>query len=186
MRNLLERANGTLCIRTIHFPSHTHTFHAPLALCITFSILCRTRTHPSHSNFNFRSLARRRTSTELQRLESIARSPIFSNFSLVLSGTSVIRAFGAEARYIEQAAATINANTVPYMLSQLAGNWLGLYLSLLSSLVGFIVAVVAVGWPGLLSATWTALALSSAFDLSAGLTQLVRMAAQVSIVLYSS
>jgi ABC-type multidrug transport system fused ATPase/permease subunit len=39
-----------------------------------------------------------RTSTELQRLESIARSPLFSRFTLVLTGTSTVRAFSCQQR----------------------------------------------------------------------------------------
>eukprot|EP00977_Amphora_coffeiformis_P000393 scaffold108_cov162-Amphora_coffeaeformis.AAC.4 len=40
----------------------------------------------------------RKTSTELQRVNSIANSPIFADFSQTLSGTSTIRAYGGEER----------------------------------------------------------------------------------------
>lgn len=123
----------------------------------------------------------RRSSTEIQRLESLARSPIFSGFSLVLSGVSTIRAYGREQRYTDEAAAAVDANTVPYLLSQLAGNWLGLWTNILSAVVAFLVACIAVGGQptNLLSPAWTALALSASLELSGGLTQAVRMAAQL-------
>merc|ERR1712232_1242200 len=41
----------------------------------------------------------RKTSTELQRLNSIANSPIFADFSQTLTGTSTIRAYGEEKRF---------------------------------------------------------------------------------------
>jgi len=40
----------------------------------------------------------RKSSTEIQRVENITRSPIFSDFSQTLSGTSTIRAYGEEDR----------------------------------------------------------------------------------------
>jgi len=119
-----------------------------------------------------------KTSTELQRLESRARSPVFSRFSLVLTGREVIRAYGVEAAYAGDSGEALDANTTPYLLAQLASNWLGLWLNLLSALVSFLVAVLVVGDPGLVSPAWAAVALSASLELAGGLTQTVRMSAQ--------
>ena len=119
-----------------------------------------------------------RTSTELQRLESIARSPLFSRFTLVLTGTSTVRAFALQAAYAADTAGSLDGNTVPYLLAQLASNWLGLWLNVLSAVVGFLVAVVAVAATSLVSPAWAAVALASSLELAAGLTQMVRMSAQ--------
>jgi len=42
----------------------------------------------------------RYTSRELQRLDSISRSPIYTHFSETLNGIDSVRAFGATARFI--------------------------------------------------------------------------------------
>ena len=40
-------------------------------------------------------------SRDLQRLESISRSPIFAQFSETLNGTATIRAFGRTANFVD-------------------------------------------------------------------------------------
>ena len=42
----------------------------------------------------------RRTSRELQRLDSISRSPVYNHFSEMLNGVDSVRAYGVSERFI--------------------------------------------------------------------------------------
>ena len=61
----------------------------------------------------------RKTSTELQRINSIANSPIFADFSQTLSGTSTIRAYGEEKRFFHQCQSSFDNMNASYILVQL-------------------------------------------------------------------
>ena len=50
------------------------------------------------------------TSRQLVRLEAKNRSPVYSFFSETVAGTSVVRAFGAQSRFIEQLESRVNEN----------------------------------------------------------------------------
>ena len=47
------------------------------------------------------------TSRQLQRLESVSRSPVYSHFFETINGVSTIRAFNAQGRFI-----SLNDNNV--------------------------------------------------------------------------
>lgn len=51
------------------------------------------------------------TSRQLRRLDAKFRSPIYSHFSETLQGCSVVRAFGAQLRFVEEAERRIDENT---------------------------------------------------------------------------
>merc|ERR1719223_790774 len=70
----------------------------------------------------------RRSSTALQRLESVTRSPIFSSFSECVQGSAVIRAYGHTRRFVDQNIEFIDHNNAPFLLVSYAGQWLGLRL----------------------------------------------------------
>lgn len=121
----------------------------------------------------------RKSSTEIQRLESISRSPIFANFSQTLAGISTIRAYGDEEIFIKQLEDNSDANSVAQILLQLAFQWLALRLDLIGSLASFFVAALALGADGFIPAGSVALGLSFSFDMCGYLKYAVRMMAQV-------
>jgi len=61
---------------------------------------------------------------ELQRLESVARSPIFSCVSEALSGVTTIRAFRQAPRFQTAHAAALDANLAAYFAFQSTNRWL--------------------------------------------------------------
>ncbi len=68
---------------------------------------CHTFTTPllTHPPIHAALAARRRSNIELQRLDAVSRSPIYSHFSETLSGTETIRAYRlvdhfAESRWV--------------------------------------------------------------------------------------
>jgi ATP-binding cassette subfamily C (CFTR/MRP) protein 1 len=123
----------------------------------------------------------RKTSTELQRVNSIANSPIFADFSQTLSGTSTIRAYGEESRFFEQCKQSFDTMNASYILLQLTNNWLGLRLDILGGLVGAFIGGLAVATLSVdfIPAGWLGLALSYAIEVTGFLKHGVRMIATV-------
>ncbi|GAM21228.1 hypothetical protein SAMD00019534_044030 [Acytostelium subglobosum LB1] len=83
----------------------------------------------------------RHTSRELQRLESISRSPIFAHFSETLNGVATIRAYKTQDRNIAHNHKLLDANNQAYLTLQAMQQWLGLRLDLLGNLIIFFTAL---------------------------------------------
>ncbi|RCI00820.1 hypothetical protein CU098_000030, partial [Rhizopus stolonifer] len=54
------------------------------------------------------------TSRELKRMDSVTRSPLFSNFTETIVGVATIRAFGATRRFLQDMLGYIDTNSRPY------------------------------------------------------------------------
>jgi len=123
----------------------------------------------------------RKTSTELQRVTSILNSPIFSDFSQTLSGTSTIRAYGEEQRFFKQCKSSFDTMNAAYLLTQLTSYWLGLRLDVLGGLMGAFVGGVALATheSGFISAGWLGLALTYSNEVTNYLKHGVRMIATI-------
>jgi len=123
----------------------------------------------------------RKTSTELQRVNSIANSPIFADFSQILSGTSTVRAYGEEERFFNKCKSSFDTQNASYLLVQLANYWLGLRLDVLGGLIGAFVAGVAVATTSydFMPAGWLGLALSYSIEVTGFLKHGVRMLANI-------
>ncbi|GKZ00646.1 hypothetical protein MPSEU_001016800 [Mayamaea pseudoterrestris] len=123
----------------------------------------------------------RKTSTELQRINSIANSPIFTDFSQTLSGTSTIRAYGEEHRFFDRCKTSFDTQNASYLLVQLASSWLGIRLDILGGLMGAFIGAIAVATLpiGLIPAGWLGLALSYSIEVTNFLKLGVRMIATI-------
>mmetsp|Transcript_12138 Transcript_12138/g.26798 ORF Transcript_12138/g.26798 Transcript_12138/m.26798 type:complete len:1473 (-) Transcript_12138:29-4447(-) len=123
----------------------------------------------------------RKTSTELQRITSIANSPIFADFSQTLSGTASIRAYGGENRFFEKCKSSFDTMNASYVLVQITNSWLGLRLDVLGGLMALIISAIAVGTyeKEFIPAEWLGLALSFSIEVSTYLKHGVRMIATI-------
>ncbi|CAM1323224.1 Sur (predicted) [Pycnogonum litorale] len=86
----------------------------------------------------------RSTSRELQRLDSITKSPIYSHFSETLGGLPVIRAYRDEERFTEKIMNQINVNNAAFILVNSANRWLAVTLDYLGGCILFIATVSAI------------------------------------------
>jgi ABC-type multidrug transport system fused ATPase/permease subunit len=107
----------------------------------------------------------RKSSTEIQRIESISRSPIFANFSQTLAGISTIRAHQDEERFIKQLEMNTDGNSVAQIVLQLAFQWLSLRLDFIGSFTSFFIVALALLAPDFIPAGSVAIGLSFSFDM---------------------
>lgn len=119
------------------------------------------------------------TSRQLKRLESVSRSPIYTHFNETLLGTSVIRAFGEQERFIHRSDHLVDCNQKVYYPSIVANRWLAIRLEFVGNLVVSFAALFAVVARKSLSPGIMGLSISYALQLTASLTWLVRMSADV-------
>uniref|UniRef100_A0A0D3GDK7 ABC-type xenobiotic transporter n=1 Tax=Oryza barthii TaxID=65489 RepID=A0A0D3GDK7_9ORYZ len=93
----------------------------------------------SYSQFYYRS-----TSREVRRLDSVARSPIYSSFTETLDGSSTIRAFQKEGFFLERFIQHVTLYQKTSYCELVAGLWLSLRLQLLAGFIILFIAIMAI------------------------------------------
>eukprot|EP01130_Rhizamoeba_saxonica_P014094 TRINITY_DN6105_c0_g1_i2.p1 TRINITY_DN6105_c0_g1~~TRINITY_DN6105_c0_g1_i2.p1 ORF type:complete len:864 (-),score=163.95 TRINITY_DN6105_c0_g1_i2:58-2649(-) len=86
----------------------------------------------------------RKSSIELQRIESLSRSPVYSQFSETLAGVSTIRAYSLENKFIEDNQFKIDDHNADYFAQLYCTSWFGLRLDMLGTSVQFLTYLVIV------------------------------------------
>lgn len=122
------------------------------------------------------------TSRQLKRLESVTRSPIYSHFNETLTGTSTIRAYGAEKRFIDTSDTRVDMNQVCYFPSIIANRWLTTRLEMVGNLIVLFAAFFAVlgrDSSNPLNAGLVGLSVSYAMQVTQTLNWLVRLASDI-------
>ncbi|GLE08118.1 hypothetical protein PINS_up019080 [Pythium insidiosum] len=126
-----------------------------------------------------------KTSRELQRLDSISRSPVFALLSETLDGLPTIRAYSAEEKFAARNEELLDRNQRAYFLNFAVNCWLALRLEFAGTLVASFAALSAVLAHESKSANGTAFAglagvsLSYAFSVTQSLNWSVRMISQL-------
>mmetsp|Transcript_42910 Transcript_42910/g.71422 ORF Transcript_42910/g.71422 Transcript_42910/m.71422 type:complete len:1444 (-) Transcript_42910:118-4449(-) len=121
----------------------------------------------------------RRTSRELQRLESVSKSPLFAHFSETLSGVSTIRAYGMSARFTDLNDERTDVNNRAFYLLNAANRWLGLRLDILGGLVMLTACLLAVIQRNAISPAYVGLVVSYTLNITGVLNWSVRMSTEV-------
>lgn len=129
----------------------------------------------------------RATARELQRIESVTRSPVFSHLSETLSGMQTIRAYRAERRFRKRAFALIDNNNTPYVYVMAINRWLGIRLDYIGSLLVFISAIASLATclTGQTSPAYVGLSITYALQVSIYLNWIVRNAAELELSMNS-
>ncbi|XP_071120825.1 multidrug resistance-associated protein 1-like isoform X2 [Mytilus edulis] len=118
------------------------------------------------------------TSRQLKRLQSKTRSPVYNHFGETVSGASVIRAYGAQERFIETSDQRIDMNQRFSYASITANRWLGVRLEFLGNLTVFsaaMFAVISVVRGDGIDGAIVGLSISYALQITENLNWLVRM-----------
>jgi ABC-type multidrug transport system fused ATPase/permease subunit len=72
---------------------------------------------------------------ELKRMDSMTRSPIYSHFSESIHGSTVIRAFACQKRFIEDLHKKVDINHQAFAMLWVANRWLNVRSSILGALI---------------------------------------------------
>jgi len=119
------------------------------------------------------------SSRQLKRLESISRSPIYSQFGETVSGVTTIRAYGMQQQFVRQSEAKVDENQRAGFPSVVSNRWLAVRLETVGNLITFSAALLAVLSRDSLSPGLIGLSVSYALSVTQALTWLVRMACDV-------
>ncbi|RHZ23852.1 hypothetical protein DYB37_005666 [Aphanomyces astaci] len=120
-----------------------------------------------------------KTSRELQRLDSISRSPVYALLTETLEGLPIIRAFGVEPQFAARNEYMLDRNQRAYFLNFSANCWLALRLEFAGTMVATAAALFAVlgheANAGVAFAGLAGVSLSYAFNVTQSLNWSVRM-----------
>ncbi|XP_068100866.1 multidrug resistance-associated protein 1-like [Hyperolius riggenbachi] len=116
------------------------------------------------------------SSRQLKRLDAVSKSPLYTHFNETLQGTSVIRAFREQDRFIEDNNRRLNTNQRFYFCSFVANRWLSVRCDLLSNFIVFTVAIVGVLFKESISPGLVGLAVVNSLRLTGVLKEAVHTA----------
>ncbi|CAF0904325.1 unnamed protein product, partial [Didymodactylos carnosus] len=119
-----------------------------------------------------------RTSTEIKRLDSMTRSPIYSLFSSSLSGIPIIRSYKVEYYLIDQFLKNLDRNTRTSVIFLGATRWFGLRIDSMTCLLTLLTAILSVGLRTKLNPASVALALTYCINLTGVFQWAVRQSAE--------
>jgi ABC-type multidrug transport system fused ATPase/permease subunit len=123
-----------------------------------------------------------RTSRELKRLDSVARSPIYAHFQESLGGVTTIRAYRQMDRFQLENEWRVDANLRAYFPSISANRWLAVRLEFIGAVVILAAAsfsIVSVANHSGLSDGMVGLAMSYALQITTSLNWIVRQTVEV-------
>jgi len=115
-------------------------------------------------------------SRELKRLDSVARSPIYSHFSETLQGSSTVRAYTQLDRFMEVNRNRLDGQLRAYYWYITSNRWLAVRLETVGTIIVTCAAMLAVSEKGTLAAGLAGLSISYALNVTQSLNWLVRMA----------
>ncbi|XP_066905610.1 multidrug resistance-associated protein 1 [Halyomorpha halys] len=119
------------------------------------------------------------TSQQMKRLESVSRSPVFSHFGESVTGSSIIRAYNAQERFIKESEEKVDNNQVCTFPVVVAARWLTIRLQMIGNIIVFISALVTVINKDSLSPGIVGLMISYALQTTQSLNWIVSNTAEV-------
>jgi ABC-type multidrug transport system fused ATPase/permease subunit len=115
------------------------------------------------------------SSRDLKRLESIQRSPLYQQFGETMSGTTTIRAYGDERRFIRENLNKINTHSRPFIYLWAANRWLAFRVDVVGALVSLFAGAFVVTSVGKIDAGAAGLAMTYAVTFTENVLWFVRL-----------
>lgn len=116
---------------------------------------------------------------EVKKLENISRSPLYAHFSETLAGVSVIRAFGAQERFVGESVRRFLGNQRSFYTMISLNRWLGTRLELIGAAVALSAALFAVLGRGSVNTALAGVSVTYAFLVTGALNWAVRMLSEI-------
>ncbi|KAG2142476.1 multidrug resistance-associated ABC transporter [Suillus clintonianus] len=110
---------------------------------------------------------------DMRRLDSVARSPLYSIYGETIAGAPILRAFGASSKFLRDMLRCVDTNTNPNYWQWAVNRWLSARFDLLSAATVGVTGLIAVSTPTI-SAALAGFALSFAGGMTWTLLFLVR------------
>lgn len=85
----------------------------------------------------------RQVSRETKRLESVSRSPVYSQFSESLTGLTTIRAYGQPVRFMDEFETKVDENIRAWYCNRVADRWLSVRLETIGAIIAGLAATFA-------------------------------------------
>lgn len=83
-----------------------------------------------------------RTSRELQRLDSVSKSPIYAHLGQTLNGLATIRSYERSDDFIAESDLRVDNNTKAFYLLNAVNRWLGVRLEFVGAIITLCVALL--------------------------------------------
>ncbi|XP_031562171.1 multidrug resistance-associated protein 1-like [Actinia tenebrosa] len=119
------------------------------------------------------------SSRQLRRIESVSRSPIYSNFLETINGTSTIRAYSQQQYFIRENYYRVDENQVAYYPWISSNRWLAIRLELIGNFVIFFASLFVVIARDSIESGLVGLSLTHAFQITQTLNWMVRMSGEL-------
>nr|XP_045598586.1 ATP-binding cassette sub-family C member 3-like isoform X1 [Procambarus clarkii] len=119
------------------------------------------------------------TTRQLKRIESVAKSPIYSHFGECVQGASIIRAFKKQDNFIHTSHMKTDYCLQAFMANLACNRWLGIRLEFIGNIIIFAAAIFVVAGRGSVSSGIVGLTLTYALNVTVILNFLVRMSSEI-------
>ncbi|ESN92614.1 hypothetical protein HELRODRAFT_95925 [Helobdella robusta] len=111
---------------------------------------------------------------QIKRLDSIRKSPMYANFSETLSGSTTIRAYRHQDRFVSQSDFLLDESQRVWFQVFSSNRWIGIYSEFIADLMIFFTALFAILQRDTLDPGLIGLSLSFAFQINMSITMTVR------------
>lgn len=119
------------------------------------------------------------TSRQIKRIESVAKSPIYSHFSESISGVSVIRAFKKQNEFIQESLSKIDQFLKAVSFNVSSNRWVAVHLEAIGNIITFSAAMLSVLGRETISPGVVGLSVTYALNITMVLNWLVRIASDL-------
>ncbi|XP_072028477.1 ATP-binding cassette sub-family C member 9-like [Amphiura filiformis] len=121
------------------------------------------------------------SSRELQRLDSVTKSPVFSHFSETLGGLQTIRAYRCQRRFYNTIMDRVDINNTVFLYLQTMNRWLGVRLDFLGAIAVLFSGIITVTTAsvGYLAPGYVGLAIAYALQTAYFLNLLTKLVANL-------
>ena len=120
-----------------------------------------------------------RTRRQVVRLQAVAKSPLFSQFSETINGVTTIRAYSEQHRFCQEFEEKVGRHLLCNYVSDMTNRWLSIRVEILGNFIVFFAALFAFYSRDRLSAGVIGLSISYAMQMIDGFGWTIRMAGEL-------